>query len=83
VSLLEGRLFVELAMAEDGWWWRNGMIGSRPELGQGCFDMSVMEIVKGKMQSIASGVESTALCGCLHWALVVTKAEPGLDPYSF
>jgi hypothetical protein len=39
------------------------MIGNRPELGRGYFGMSVVEIAKGKMVSIAGGVESTTLCG--------------------
>jgi hypothetical protein len=39
------------------------MIGNRPELGCGCFSMSVVGIVRGRMGSIAGGVESTTLCG--------------------
>jgi hypothetical protein len=37
------------------------MIVNRPELGCGCFGMSVVEIVRGKMGSIAGDVESTTL----------------------
>jgi hypothetical protein len=37
--------------------------GNKPELGCGCFGMSVVGIVRGKMGSIAGGLESTALCG--------------------
>jgi hypothetical protein len=39
------------------------MIDNRPKLGRICFGMSVVEIVRGMMGSIASGVECTALCG--------------------
>jgi hypothetical protein len=46
VALLEGRLSMELAMAEDGLWWHNGMIGNRSELRRGCFGMFVVGIVR-------------------------------------
>jgi hypothetical protein len=39
------------------------MIGNRSGLGCGYFGMSVVEIARGKMVSIDSGVESTALWG--------------------
>jgi hypothetical protein len=39
------------------------MIGNRPELGRDCVGMFVVEIARGKMVSIAGGVQSTALCG--------------------
>jgi hypothetical protein len=54
---------VELAKAGDGWWWRNGMTGNRPELGRDSFGMSMEGIVRGRMGSIAGGVESSALYG--------------------
>jgi hypothetical protein len=39
------------------------MIDNRPKLGRISFGMSVVEIVRGTIDSIASGVECTALCG--------------------
>jgi hypothetical protein len=53
------RLFVELAKVEDGWWLHSGSIGNRPEVGRGCFGMSVVEIAKDKMGSIDGGEGST------------------------
>jgi hypothetical protein len=38
------------------------MIDNRSELGRDYFGMSVVEIVRDKMVSIAGGVESTVLC---------------------
>jgi hypothetical protein len=55
-----GRLFLELAKVKDGWWLHSGRIGNRPELGHGCFAMSVVEIAKDKMGSIVGGEGSTA-----------------------
>jgi hypothetical protein len=39
------------------------MISNRLELGHGCFGMSVVEMVRAKMVSVAGGVRSTAWCG--------------------
>jgi hypothetical protein len=54
------RLFVELVKVEDGWWLRSGKIGNRSKLGHGCFGMSVVEIVNGKVGSIAGAEGFTA-----------------------
>jgi hypothetical protein len=54
---------VELAKVVDGWLWRSGMIGNKPEHGLGCFDRLVVGNVKGKMVSVAGGGEPIALCG--------------------
>jgi hypothetical protein len=60
VALRGDRLFVELVKVEDGWWLRSDRIGNRSEHGRGCFGMSMVEIVKDKMRSIAGGGGSTA-----------------------
>jgi hypothetical protein len=58
-----GRLFVELAEIEDGWYWRNGMVGSMPEIGSGYFGMLVLGNAGGRLGSVASCTEPIALCG--------------------
>jgi hypothetical protein len=58
-----GRLFVELAEVEDGWYWRSGMVGNMPEIGYGYFGMLVLDNVRGRMGSAAGCAEPTAWCG--------------------
>jgi hypothetical protein len=60
VSLWVDSLFVELAKVEDGWWLCSVRIGNRSEPTCSCFGMSVVEIAKDKMGSIAGGEGSTA-----------------------
>jgi hypothetical protein len=48
-----GRLFVELAKVEDGWWWCSGMIGNLLEILSGNFGMLVLDNAEGRMQNVA------------------------------
>jgi hypothetical protein len=43
VELVEGMLFGELAKVTGDWLWRNGRIGSVPEVGLGCSDSVVVQ----------------------------------------
>jgi hypothetical protein len=55
-----GRLFVELAEVEDGWYWRNGMVGNMLEIGSGYFGMLVLDNAGGRMGCAAGCAELTA-----------------------
>jgi hypothetical protein len=55
-----GRLFVELAEVEDGWWWRSGMIGSMLEIGLGNFGMLVLDNAEGRMTNVVGCAEPIA-----------------------
>jgi hypothetical protein len=55
-----GRLFVELAEVEDGWWWCIGMIGCMLEIGSGNFGMLVLDNAEDRMGYIASCAEPIA-----------------------
>jgi hypothetical protein len=52
-----GRLFVELAEVEDGWWWRSGIISSMLEIGSGNFGMLVLDNAEGWMGNVAGCAE--------------------------
>jgi hypothetical protein len=58
--VLSHRLFVELVEVEDGWWWRNGMIGNMLMIGLGNFGMLVLGNAEGRMGSFASYTEPIA-----------------------
>jgi hypothetical protein len=83
LAKVEDRLFVELAKVEDGWWWHSGRIGSKLELGHGCFGMSMAETAKDRMGNIAGGEGSTALYGWLPSTSIAAKVGSALDPFSF
>jgi hypothetical protein len=58
-----GRLFVELAEVDDGWYWRNGMVGNMSKIGSDYFGMLVLGNVGGMIGSVAGCAEPTAWCG--------------------
>jgi hypothetical protein len=58
-----GRLFVELAEVEDGWWWHSGMISSVLEIGSRNFGMLVLDNAEGKMRNVAGCAEPIAWYG--------------------
>jgi hypothetical protein len=53
---------VELAEIEHGWLWRNGITGSMPGVGFGCYDRLGAKNAKGTMENIVSGEEPIAWC---------------------
>jgi hypothetical protein len=55
-----GRLFVELAEFDDGWWLRSGIIVSMLEIGSGNFGMLVLDNAEGRMRNVAGCAESIA-----------------------
>jgi hypothetical protein len=54
---------VALVKVEDCWWWCSGRIDNIPEVGFGYFGMLGLDNAEGRMGSVASGMESTVLCG--------------------
>jgi hypothetical protein len=49
---------VEMEEAEDGWWWRSGMIGSMLEIGSRNFGMLVLDNAEGRLGYVAGCAES-------------------------
>jgi hypothetical protein len=47
-----GRLFVELAVVEDGWWWHSGMIGRMLQIGFGNCGMLVLDNAEGRVRIV-------------------------------
>jgi hypothetical protein len=76
-------LFVELVKPVGGLLWCNDRIGNNPELGLGYLGGFGMGKVKGTIESIGGEVESIALCGSLHWMMIVVWATWSLAPSFF
>jgi hypothetical protein len=74
VELVDGMLFGELVKVAGDWLWRNGRIGSMPEVGFGCSYSVVLKKVKDRMENIAGGDEPIAWCGLLLGVQFVVKA---------
>jgi hypothetical protein len=64
-------VLAELVKVENDWLWRNGKIGSMPEVGFDYFGKLAMEEMNDRMKNIAGGKEPIAWCG---WLLVVRIA---------
>jgi hypothetical protein len=66
VELTEGILFEKLVKITGDWLWRNGRIGSMPEVGFGCSGKVAVEEEKDMMKNIAGG--GGPLHGVIHFS---------------